>query len=148
MSKQESDSLSFTNDSKPVFRRCSPVFVGALAAVGIVLAGCATAGEKGYPASPRPGDAGGVPAFGAGTAKELSFSDKRVTLVFAVDENGKVQAFRAPGARAFTVRDLVAQPLKADFIEGFESCAIFKSKNPKICWPDRGGSTSCVEWPD
>jgi len=104
-------------------------------AVGIVMSGCATAGDRGK-----------VPTFGDATSKELAFSDKRVTLVFAVDESGKVQAFRASGTKTFTVNDLLAQPLKAGSIAAFESFSIIKTTNPKVCWPNRAGGTDCVEW--
>jgi len=102
---------------------------------GIAISGCATAGERGK-----------VPTFGDATAKELAFSDKRVTMVFAVDESGRVQEFRAFGTKTFTVHDLAAQPLKAGSIAAFESFSIIKTTNPKVCWPSRDGSTQCVEW--
>ena len=143
MSKQENGSLFFMNDVRAMLCRPSSIFIGALAAVGIMLAGCATAGERSYPPKPQPSD---IPTFGAATAKELSFSGKRVTVVVAVDEDGKIQEFRAPGTKAFTVRDLAKNPLKADSIAAFESFSIIKTTNPKICWPSRDGSVSCVQW--
>lgn len=146
MNKQENALQFFSKDAVAALCRPSSKLVGALAAAGIMLAGCAMAGEGGY--TPKPPQSGDVPTFGAGTAKELSFSNKRVTVVVAVDEDGRIQQFRAPGTKYFTVRDLMRTPLKADAIASFESFSIIKTINPKICWPSRDGGTSCVEWPD
>jgi hypothetical protein len=145
MNKQESGPRFFTNDARAVLRRPSSIIVGALAATGIMLAGCATAGERGD--SPRkPPHQRDVPTFGEGTIKELSFGNKRLTMVVAVDEDGKIQEFRAPGTKFFSVRDLDKQPLKAGSIASFESLSIIKTTNPKICWPRGDGAVCCVEW--
>lgn len=104
-------------------------------AAAIAISGCATAGERGE-----------VPTFGDATAKELAFNKKRVTLVFAVDEDGNVQRFRARDTKFFSVRDLTAQPLKAGSIAAFESFSIIKTTNPKVCWPNAGGGVDCVEY--
>lgn len=120
---------------KSVFRGPLQTLSAVILVWGFAMFGCATAGEKNK-----------VPTFGEATAKELAFSDKRVTLVFAVDESGRVQEFRASGTKTFTVQDLGAHPLKAGSIAAFESFSIIKTTNPKVCWPGKDGTTQCVEW--
>ena len=142
MNKQVDCFVMSQAKAAPVCRRPSAMFSVVSAVLGIMLAGCVTAGEK----VSTPQQKSDVPTFGAGTAKELAFSDMRVTLVFAVDEDGKVQEFRAPGTKTFTVRDLAAHPLKAGSIAAFEAFSIIKTTNPKICWPTIGGTLKCVEW--
>lgn len=133
MRASEHSNFSLSNKASKI--GFSQALVSVLLMLGVVMFGCATAGEKEK-----------VPTFGEATAKELSFSDKRVTLVFAVDESGKVQEFRAHGTKTFTARDLERQPLKAGSIAAFESFSIIKTTNPKVCWPGNDGTTRCVEW--
>jgi hypothetical protein len=150
MSKQENGSLS-KNDSGYLYRRSLSAIVAVSAAAGIMLAGCVTAAEN-IEKAEKSGNAtqypAKVPAFGPAVAKELASNGKRVTMVFAVDENGQVQAFRSPETRAFTARDLEKRPLKADSIAAFESLAIIKTTNPKVCWTGSNGTLWCVCYPD
>lgn len=119
------------------------VFSTILATVGFLLTGCATAADKDDAVKYRSVD---VPVFDGGTAKELSFSKKRLALVFAVDEDGKVQVFRAPETKAFTAGDLASRPLHAGSIAAFESFAIIKTTNPKLCWTSGDGSCHCITY--
>ena len=149
MSKQV-NSYTFTNDVVSSRRRSVSMASFVVTVVGIMLAGCVTAAE--YSGKPEKGDAASrqpanVPVFGPAVAKELASGGKRVTVVFAVDETGKVQAFRASETKAFTTGDLATQPLHADSISAFESLAIIKTTNPKTCWVSRNGTATCVCYP-
>ncbi len=123
--------------------KCLSVFSATLVIAGILLTGCATAADKDDAVKYRSVD---VPTFDGGTAKELAFSKKRIALVFAVDEDGKIQAFRAPETKAFTAGDLALHPLHAESIAAFKSFAIIKTTNPKICWSGSDGTCYCISY--
>lgn len=112
-----------------------------LAMVGLLMTACVTAADRDDAAKYSPAD---VPVFDGGTAKELSFSKKRLALVFAVDEDGKVQVFRAPETKVFSAGDLAQHPLHAGSIAAFKSFSIIKTTNPKICWLTSDGTCHCI----
>ena len=131
---------------KAAAERNRPLYsvIAALAVVGIFVAGYfAVAAYKDSAATYPPTE---VPVFDSGTMKELTFGKKPLAMVLAVDEDGNIQAFRAPGTKAFTAGDLAERPLKADSIAAFRSLSIIKTTNPKICWTGSDGTVYCITY--
>lgn len=126
--------------------RFFPAISAVLVAAGITLSGCATAMDKDDKGSAPKYPPADVPTFSGEVGKSLLFSNKRVALVFAVDEAGNVQVFRDAATKAFITGDLALHPLKADSIASFKSFAIIKTTNPKICWPTSDGTAKCIEY--
>jgi hypothetical protein len=112
--------------------------------VGSLISACANSGgqyEKDNPSQDiMPGN---VMRLTAAAEKDLTVNGKKLSAVFAVDQNGKVQVFAPSGSsidkpgRAF--------PLPAEKIKHMNTITTFQTSNPKTCWLMHG-ALRCITW--
>jgi len=112
--------------------------------VGSLISACANSGGQYDKESPSqdimPGNVARLPAA-AETA--LTPDGKKLSAVFAVDQNGMVHVFAPSGStigkpgRAF--------PLPADKIKHMNTITTFQTSNPKTCWLMHG-ALRCITW--
>ena len=125
--------------------------------VGLVLGGCAQlhavkqGGGKPYDDDKQKPPLGEhvppgtpiLPTVSADAFRGLSAMIKgEIRLVFTLDDAGNIQAFQAPGQRAFHAEF----PLHAGDIIKVKSITTFTTSNPKSCFVNGGGKAICVEW--
>jgi hypothetical protein len=75
--------------------------------------------------------------------KLLSFGDKELAVVFAVDRAGNTRAYYNGKAKKGASINF---PQKKDELAGMTNITVFQTKNPKTCWIDGQGYQQCVEW--
>lgn len=113
----------------------------AVAVLGIIVVvfvvGCLATSRGG--AQPAPGSS---KILSPTAEKELTFSDSKLAVVFAIDGQGNIQAFRREG----TVPLDVQLPLRAEQVEAFLALTVMKTTNPKVCWRTTLGSLQCVTY--
>ncbi len=102
-----------------------------------LVAGCvalARGGAQNAPGEPR--------VLSAAAEKELTFSDSKLGVVFAIDGEGNIQAFRREGTQPLDLK----LPLHADQVEAFLALTVIKTSNPKVCWTTTYGSLKCITY--
>jgi len=110
--------------------------------VGSLISACANSGGQYGKENPRPVTApADVKVLSPEAAKELSFSDSELAVVFAVDKDGNIQAYTTDGNKAAS-REF---PLPAGEIEHMSTITTFQTSNPKTCWTMHG-TLVCVSW--
>jgi len=105
----------------------------------ILVVSCATTaigGDKNYPAE------GNVKVLSNAAEKDLTFSDKPLRVVFAIDASGKIQGFRTSKERSFPI----TKPFHAGDVEKIEMITLIKTSNPKWCYKTTSGDQDCIEW--
>jgi hypothetical protein len=112
---------------------------------GVLLLGCegpVNAGDTGK----RPAKEGEPAVLSKAAEQELSKSftekKKKLAVVFAVDEDGRLQAFR----RADQKTEHVKFPFKAGEVAAMLGITVIKTTNPKYCWFSTSGSLICISW--
>lgn len=117
--------------------------IAAFLMAGSLMSACAISDgytEKKTP--PRPNRlTDGVLELTPQAANDLRFSDSKLAVVFAVDKEGKVQAFARSGSKFKPL----AFPLHAENIIRMDTVTTFRTSNPTTCWL-MGGSNLCISW--
>ena len=125
-------------------RQCLKTTVATVSLiVGSLISACANSGGQ-YGKEPMrhttvPED---VKVLSPRAAKELSFSDSELAVVFAVDKEGNIQPYTTADNEVAAKKF----PLWAGDIEQMNAITTFKTSNPKVCWLMHG-SLVCVSWP-
>ena len=83
-----------------------------------------------------------VEVLSTDAVKELTFSDSPLAVVFAVDKDGNMQAYRTDGSKAAITLEF---PLLADKIEHMSTITTFQTSNPTTCWTMHGPLV-CLPW--
>lgn len=116
-------------------QRCKQIFskswiVGACGSL-LLAAGCSWAYQK--------NGGGEVIPLSESAEKELSVSGRQLAVVFAVDVNGNIQAFRSNRGKLVSV-DF---PIKDATVLDFRGISLL-NLNPKTCWKTDGGDKHCL----
>ena len=113
--------------------------------VGGLISACANSGGQYGKEIPQrvtvSGDAN-VGVLSADAVKELSLSDSELAVVFAVDKDGNMRAYRTDGSKAAVSLEF---PLLADKIQHMSTITTFQTSNPKTCWTMHG-TLVCITW--
>ncbi|MEA3242176.1 MAG: hypothetical protein U9Q19_01905 [Pseudomonadota bacterium] len=113
--------------------------------VGSLISACANSGGQYGKENPRQvtvSEDVNVEVLSTDAVKELSFSDSELAVVFAVDKDGNMQAYRTDGSKAAASREF---PLPAGEIEHMSTITTFQTSNPKTCWTMHG-TLVCISW--
>jgi len=112
--------------------------------VGCLISACANSGGQTEEGNTSQDIMPGNPARLPKVAEDaLTPPGKKLSAVFAVDQNGKVQVFAPSGSdigkpgRNF--------PLPAKDIKHMNTITTFQTSNPKTCWVIHGG-LRCITW--
>ncbi len=114
----------------------------AVLMIGTLTSACANSGEQ-YAKTPASETTvtEGVAQLSPEVEEALTFSDSELAVVFAVDRDGRIQAFTTQDNKV-AAREF---PLPAGNIDEMETITTFKTSNPKVCWV-MFGSLRCVSW--
>lgn len=113
-------------------------FLGLISVLS--LQGCNAADTSNTP--PTPPSRGEIPALSAAAEKELTFSNTRIAVVFAIDGDGKIQAFRRADSKTIPLEF----PLHAEQVAAMSGISLIRTTNPKACWMTTLGDRKCVSW--
>jgi len=120
------------------------VATGALI-VGSLISACANSDGryvKQIPQTVTASENVQVEVLSTDAVKELTFSDSELAVVFAMDKDGNMQAYRTDGSKAAVTLEF---PLLADKIQHMSTITTFQTSNPKTCWTMHG-TLVCITW--